>query len=426
MDNNYRFSHIGECLALVESRFNRGTREQWTNYDFEKLSDEIQQATDVMLSITTLKRVFGKVKYDHAPSTATLNALAKYAGFSDWGTFRAKAATEEEHFEKPKKERSAGYRPWSKRWFWWTGSVVIVLFLLFFLAALPSRHSPVTSDPGAYSFSSNKVLTAGVPNSVIFHYDASAAANDSVYIAQNWDTRRKKRVSKTDHTYSSVYYYPGFFRAQLIVGGKSVKHHDLLIASVGWLAAAEKPDVPVYFKKEEFQKDSMVEVTAALLDTYHLALQPQAPTIRFCNVREMPGLSNDNFTFETTLKSEFEAGTAACQYVEILILCKNDVIIIPVCRKGCVGNLRLYAAGRELSSGKDDLSGFGCDPANWVTLRVESVRSHMRFIVNGKDAAELDFPNPPSGIVGVAYRFTGPAAIKNAVFLHGDQKIKLL
>jgi hypothetical protein len=42
----------------------------------------------VRLSISTLKRIWGKVKYDHSPTTATLNAIARFAGFDGWRDFQ--------------------------------------------------------------------------------------------------------------------------------------------------------------------------------------------------------------------------------------------------------------------------------------------------------------------------------------------------
>lgn len=426
MNNNYRLYYIKECLFLIESKFNRGASQQWTNYDFEKLSEEIQEVTGVLLSITTLKRVFGKVKYNSAPSTVTLNALARYVGFADWGEFRSKKIPEHEPTAGTTKKMHTRTLFLSKRFYWWMGSIAAVLLLFVFFIGLPKGSTTSTQNSSLYAFSSNKVLTAGVPNSVIFNYDATAAENDSVFITQSWDISRKKLVSKNNKTFSSIYYYPGFYQAKLIVGNKVKKHHNLMIASNGWLAAVMQPDVPIYFKKEEFLKNSMVNLTPSLLEAYHLPLQPHAPTICLFNVRNLPGLQNDNFTFETTLKSEFSGGSAACQNISVQILCKNDVIAIPLCAKGCVGNLQLFAAGSKVSSSESDLSGFGCDLTKWVTLKVEAKNKYIHFIINGKEAYSLKFPNPTAEIIGVEYIFNGTAAVKKAGFKNATKSFKLL
>ncbi|WPQ63248.1 hypothetical protein SIO70_00025 [Chitinophaga sancti] len=50
-------------MSLIETRLNWGKSSEWTNYDFEKLSVAIQDKTGVTLSVTTLKRLWGKLKY---------------------------------------------------------------------------------------------------------------------------------------------------------------------------------------------------------------------------------------------------------------------------------------------------------------------------------------------------------------------------
>ncbi len=72
--------YIKKCLQLIEEKVNWGPSQHWSNYDFEKLSLAIEDKTGVVLSITTLKRIVGKVRYDHSPTLTTLNTLAKFPG----------------------------------------------------------------------------------------------------------------------------------------------------------------------------------------------------------------------------------------------------------------------------------------------------------------------------------------------------------
>ena len=81
---------LQKLLRNVEEKINRGASDTWTNYDFEQLSDAILEATSVQLSVTTLKRIWGKVKYPHAPAIQTLNALAQFIGYIDWRDFEQK------------------------------------------------------------------------------------------------------------------------------------------------------------------------------------------------------------------------------------------------------------------------------------------------------------------------------------------------
>ena len=78
---------FAECRKQVEAKLGWGDSKGWTNADFETLSEKILQETGVNLSTSTLKRLWGKVKYDSVPQVATLNALARFAGYENFREF---------------------------------------------------------------------------------------------------------------------------------------------------------------------------------------------------------------------------------------------------------------------------------------------------------------------------------------------------
>jgi hypothetical protein len=163
-----------------------------------------------------------------------------------------------------------------------------------------------------------------------------------------------------------------------------------------------------------------LSVDVPLLQQYYLYDRPDPAPIRFVNVQDMGTLRNDHFVFETMVKNPKNDKSAACQLVQVLLLCKDDVIVVPLCPKGCVGDLALYGRGKGVSSKEADLSGFGCDLDNWVPLKVEGKGRQLRFWVNDKLAYELDCPGAAVDIVGLQYRFFGPGAIKNTRFIQDD------
>jgi hypothetical protein len=299
----------------------------------------------------------------------------------------------------------------------WLVMVVPLLLAVYLLIASRKKDHP---DPNLFSFRADKVYSVGVPNSVVFHYDASRVPSDSVFIVQTWDISRKTLVDRMGREHSAIYYYPGFFRTKLIVDGEIVKTHDLQIATDGWLSVAEKDGKPVYFSSGETVAGDSVTVGLNTLDKYNLPLHPHPPLIRMFNQRDLGSLMNDNFIFETELKNPFREGSNTCQFIQVLIQCKDDVIIIPIAAEACIGNLMLYVCGYGVDSKHGDLSGFGCDPTEWVKLRVETRGKHMKFLINGKQAYELDFPNAPVGIVGVQFRFNGPATVRGTRFESPD------
>ncbi|QEH41210.1 hypothetical protein [Chitinophaga sp. XS-30] len=407
--------YIKRCLQEIEALINRGDAARWTNYDFEKLSELIADKTNVQLSVSTLKRVWGKVTYKNAPSLTTLNTLAQFLGWTDWRAYTAPPrpsagqlpndlATVETARPLKRNKRALLYA---------VPEIAILVVLAGLFAFSGKKPKP---DPSKFSFSLNKVISEGVPNSVVFTYDATAAQTDSVHIAQTWDIRRKTLVSRDRHTHSAIYYYPGFFNAKLLIDGEVMKSENLQITSDGWLCLAENEPEPLYFKKEACIREDRVEVDTNALRTYNLSLYPKPPRIRFFNQLDLGDLQNDNFIFETTVRNAYSQSAGACQHVEVLIQCKNNIIIIPLSSKNCIGDLTLVAAGYYVTSKNADLSGFGCDLTQWATLRVETENRQMRLSVNGREAYQLTIPDKPTGIVGLQYRFNGVGAVKDTWF----------
>jgi hypothetical protein len=445
MNNHSDAIYIRQCTDLIEARWQRGPSGEWKSYDFEKLSGEIFDVTGVSLSLSTLKRLFGKVSYHNLPSVYTLNTLARFAGFEDWNAFKrresigvAQGANSVETGSpattqiaippaEPITNKFRNLRLPKKNIFWWPLiSLPIAALAYFFVSSTkPPRRGPV--NPSSFSLSSNKVLTEGVPNSVVFHYDASAASSDdSVFIVQDWDMSRRTLVSRNGHAHSAIYYYPGFFNAKLVVDTQIVQTHGLMIGSGGWLAMAEGDPLPFYFKKEEYlRKEGSVVVDSSLFTRNHLPLYPRSPWISICYIKDMGPLPDDHFIFETTLRCDRVSSTEACQRVEIFIHCKNDAFIIPLCAPACIGDLNLCVPGKEIKSKEADLSGFGTDLNQWTTFKIETVNRHMQFIINNRPVYTLDFPNPPADIVGVQYRFRGGGSVKDTRFISQGKTIEL-
>jgi hypothetical protein len=420
---------VEECLKVIEQRLGWGPSANWSTYDFSKLSDDVHKRTQVRLSITTLKRIWGKVKYESAPTLTTLNALAQFAGFEDWRKFcqhRGGKQLEAQPSQNPNANASEHHTSSSRKRFKRSYVVLLAIPLLAIsFIFIMSKGKTDLVDADKFRFRADKMITEGVPNSVVFHYDASAADTDSVFIVQTWDIRRKKLVSRQKHEHSALYYYPGFFKTKLIVDKQVVKTHDLWITSDGWLCLAEEEPAPLYFKKGECVRGDSVAIDAELLSRYNLALHPSPPKIRIFNQRDFGSLMSDNFIFETKVRSGFTDGANACQPIQVLIQCKNDIIMIPLGARACVGNMQLYFCGKGVSSVDADLSGFGSDLNQWTTLRVEVVKKHVVLKVNGAVAYELDFPNDPTGVVGVQYRFNGTGAVKDTWFGNGGNVTKL-
>ena len=416
---------LAKCLILIEEKLGWGSSAHWQNQDFDAVRERIADETGVALSTSTLKRLWGKVHYDSAPTATTLNTLARFLGYENWREFRKPLPLAENQVLQNTEPISPS-PPTSKfllsrsKWIW-----TAVLFITVFLTGnWAFRNGEKRLEYGVITFGSRPVAQ-GLPNTVIFNYNAADSNADSVFIQQSWNPRLRFRVDKNNQHYTSTYYYPGYFRAKLVLNDSIVKEHDLYITTQGWLGTINRDSIPVYFNDRQIRKNAVVAVTETDLLKQGVDLQKAVPSVSLHYVKPMGNLSASNFTFETELKSTFNHGSAVCQQTMIMLLCSNGVHIMQLSAKGCVGELGLSFSDLAVSGKTNDLSGLGVGFTDWAKVRCEVKDKQVTLFVNGKQAYTGQFEKDPGKIVGVRYGFQGSGEVRSARFL-GKEEVRML
>lgn len=477
---------IRQVKKLFEEKTGWGDSEKWSNQDFLQLSDLIRERTDVTISHVTLKRIWGKVKYDSLPNTHTLNTLVQFLGYENWRDFSVRKGAQEglpgegligsrdmqpggaspnggvtsnagippnggvtsngsatsnggaasntaytqvntirlqppggdEPGQEKEDPESAGQSR-MRRIIWMALPLAVILLILLFLHG--QQPAPQAQD---YAFSSKKVVSTGVPNSVIFDYEASRAPDDSVVIQQSWDTTRRVKVPKNARQYTSVYYYPDFYHATLQVHNKVVKSQNLLIKSNGWLPLIVQNPVPVYFPKEEAISGGKMSLSLDQIRQKNIPLQPEPPTVMFSNVNDFGEIYSDHFTFETSLKNDYAEGSSVCQLTHVYILCEGTAIWVPLVAKGCVSTVDLFFTYFYTSGTREDLSNFGVDFKDYVKLRIDSDSGRAKIFVNDKLAYTVPRHIIRSKIIGFDFAFQGTGSVDYVSLSNGKVSYK--
>jgi hypothetical protein len=397
---------LEKCKSKIEEELGWGDSARWHTKDYETLSARIHDRTGVTLSIATLKRLWGKIRYDSKPTPTTLNTLAQYLGYENWRSFRV---SEEANSRKiiPKEKRK------SLRWWVWTIPVVALAFI-----AIPKKENIV--DPTLFSFTSKKVVDLGVPNTVVFDYDATAASpDDSIFIQQSWDIRLSRPVKRDQRQHTSIYYIPGFFEAKLVVNKQIVREHNLLIKTDGWLPLVEQPKTPVYFKSSDAVHDGKLQLPVETIQASNIQMQPVAPWTGYYNVRDFGGLMSDDVVFETAVKNDYKAGSNPCQYVEIRLQFEGPAVVIPLSSRGCVSTIGIA----DTDGTKRDLSAFGSDFNDWVNVKCVIRDKIAEIFVNNASAIRLRVTGGRAKMVEIGYRFQGTGSVDFVKLSNNDGKV---
>jgi len=78
---------IRQVKRMFEKKTGWGDSDLWSNQDFLELSEMIFDQTGKTLSHVTLKRIWGKVRYESLPHTSTLNTIVQFLGYRNWRDF---------------------------------------------------------------------------------------------------------------------------------------------------------------------------------------------------------------------------------------------------------------------------------------------------------------------------------------------------
>ena len=412
--------YLERYKSLVEEKLNWGNSADWRHHDFETLSEKIFAETGVMLSSTTLKRIWGKLKYDSIPNSNTLNALAAFIGHENWIAFKAKAypshTTESEPTQYTTKKHNSSKKAPLK---WAAISLFVIAFIILALGIQRGKRNFSAAELSNITFTSTPV-SQGIPNTVVFKYDVSHLGTDDVMIQQSWDKRLQFDIDADRHEVTSTYYFPGYFRAKLLVEGQIVKEHDLYIKSDGWLATLNTKPQPRYFLEEELIDKKWLGIKEDIvLEAQSKAAEPPV-VVGFHYVDDFGDLQSDHFTMEASFKNTYDKGDGVCQFSKIVVLCTDGAFLIPFSIPGCTGDIRLVFNDVVQLGKENDLTAFGCDFSDWQDFKLEVEDREVTMSLNGQPIHSLTYQENAGRVVGFRFLFAGNGEVDNVRLLGAD------
>ncbi len=390
MSEQSRNNDIQRLQDKIITAVGWGKINDWHSSMFEEFSDKVFHVTGVKLSVPTLKRFFGVVKHEGTPSITTLDALSNYVGFENYRDFKTKT---------PVTTRKISLKPGRSVYLMIGFAVAIVVVFL-----ISNRNPEVIVNASEFTFSS-KVLSREFPNSVVFDFTIPEdIRTDSLHIQQYWDPTRTVTISKEQNQATGIYYYPGYFRAKLMVEGKAVQEHDLFLKSQGWLGSLDYEPVSKYFTPDlqdqsrlNYPDDIQSEVTNAshrLVTSLHY-------------VDDLGDVSGDNFTFETTIRNLYDEKWAVCQYMQLYFLGSSGAMIIPFSKLGCSSDNVLMLNDIYLRGKEHDLSAFSTEFTEPVTLKIQVEDKKVEVFIADKKVYTNQYHDTMGRLVGMRFKFLG-------------------
>ena len=389
MSENNQDVFIARLRAEVEKALQWGPVESWHSKMFEELSEKIFDATQTMLSVATLKRFFGVVRHQGLPSTTTLDALSGFVGAENWRSFKTQLP----------RQKKLRLKPIAKSMYVTFGFLLAVVVIML----IGNRRPPLEINASEFTFSS-KVLSRDFPNSVVFDFSLPANLEpDSIHIQQYWDPTKTVSINRTQTQATGIYYYPGYFRAKLMVEGLEAKSHDLFLKSNGWLGLVEYDPVPGYF--QPIQKEGSLTLPAS---TYQEVAAREKPIITSLHwIDDLGQVSGDDFFFQAKLQNTFDERWAVCQSMAIFFIGTTGAMIIPFSKIGCTSNSNLMLNDVYLSGKEHDLSALSADFSVATDLALDVKDQEVHIHIDGKEVFQSAYEQSMGRLVGVRFKFQG-------------------
>ena len=417
MEANNDKKYFDALKNAIEQKSGWGDCNQWSTQDFQALNEAILEATKVNLSVTTLKRMLGKVQYNAQPRVSTLDALAKYLNYADWRGFK-RAIDESQQVASVHKERKSQYLPYRRALL-----LVLVIAVVGIIVALTNdpkstnrqKAKPNNSKTKQTSLSSEAQFTIrkvslGLPNTVVFGFDVDQLSAKKLQIQQSWDPSKRIDVKQGQYKATCMYYYPGYYQAKLVADDQILKERELLVESAGWVVTLDDgKSKPEYLLGQDVIKKRHLQLSPKRKQMIAEYKQPR--TLNYCYFKGFEDISGSDFTFESGLRHTLKDGKLICQKAKVNIVGSKGALSIPLAIPGCVGELSLYLNGESLKGDAHDLSGFGCDFSKMQHLKVVNRQNLLHIYLNDKLIWKQPLKNDLGKIAGVRYRFVGDGEV---------------
>lgn len=391
-----------KAVYMVFSTLGFNNKDSFLHRDYETVSDAIQAKTNILISVSTLKRL-EKGTFSKIPQPGTLNAIAAFLGYKNWQEYRFENLNNESGIENTLAEVFIN-KPFFKNIYFLEKLpkiIFLVLFLLIILLIvlnLPSRKIP--------TFAFNRTTKSSLPNTVIFNYDVQSIDADSFFIQQSWDVNRRVAIDPDKHTLTDIYFEPGHHIAKLMANDKIIKTIPIVIPTNGWFHYVKDANfsaIPTYLST--INKLSTLNIKKEDLEKNGITFEKEK-FIYKSNIFEKTGINSKNLDFSTKIKVT-KLRNDYCPFVVVEIHTQKNPFFLKASIAGCE-NEALANFGNGLVIGKtSNLSFLSLDVLNWNNIQVVVRNNTLQLLYNGKKVYSNTISEDNGEITGLSFISNG-------------------
>jgi len=254
-----------------------------------------------------------------------------------------------------------------------------------------------------------KNVSFQIPAEITFDLDLTKIESDNIYIRKSKDDVDGFKVNKWQKEWKTVYPFPGYYKAQLIVDNELLRVHDVFVKSFGWVGTLSQGSSIEYLSKKDLNCDAMIGLSPERLQNLHSS--SSVPTLTFHYFDQINPVSGLDFTLETRLRHTFKSYAAPCRSISIEVVGTNSTFKIPLSINACTFSEPALIAGQEFFPTQVELSKLQADYSQWQKVKMEVNGGWAKFYLNNEHRLTLPVRSSIGQIVGFRYHFEGAGEV---------------
>ncbi|MFC2110648.1 hypothetical protein ACFLRU_07050 [Bacteroidota bacterium] len=383
-------------IRLVEQRFDRGNAKNWQNKEYTDLSFAIRKKTKVSISVSTLKRIFGKVSTPNRyyPQKATLEALINYSGYE----FQQ---AQTNSVVKPNKK-------YKKLALFAIPLLITCVGIIFFANSFKNIFdNPTNASIELITIDGNN------PATVFLRYD-TPITDDSLFINFG-DGYEPVYIIAGKKEISRYYRFPGIFNITIEKNDQVISDTlKIKIETNGWEALAYYFDqqykdrfYPLLIK-ESYKNNALFYSTSELSDF-------GIDTGRIVMMRLDNYFANknnaDNFIFKTRIKRASYWPVLRCYGMEIIIAGEKGDISFKFIKPGCSKWANYKLSEKIVDGDSKQVTSLGIDFSDFKTILIKNINQSVSLIVDEQEIINDTYKKSIGNICGISYIFHGNGSV---------------
>lgn len=373
--SNYKI--FEKLLSEIEQKLNWGNATFWTNKNYSDLSEKIEKETGIKISLSSVRRMFGRTNEIKNPQTETKNALARFAGYNSWDNYKMLKS----------KSRVLIIKLIISIF----TSLAIISFGSFLFKKFYSKRAETTEMN--YNLTP---LKGKAPLTVTLNYSIPKNSNlsYSIYFGEYFHNKNYIKLDEEKSNINYTYYRSYVYRVYLKNNGIIADTSTVVVKSDFWDIGAIDESHSRYVKinKNDLELKNLHIPTSYLKSKGIDTLKGYYTEFKKVDFWGVP-LNKMKLSFK--YKQKEIPGSRGCYDLNLVLRGNKSDIKLISWNKGCESLSEILIGNTKIKGRYHELNNFSFNLSEWNSFEINSQKDTVKILINKKEAysGPLKFSN---------------------------------